>query len=64
MWSVSQESQGQAEGDERLYQIRLLYLDNDIRLCLLHAGAGKALVVAAVYVRLGASSFRMKLVWE
>lgn len=70
-WLVSQEYQGQAEVDEhlpRLEQSRLPCLEDDgcffLLLLLLHAGPDKALVVAAVCIRLAAFSFRMKMVWE
>lgn len=59
---MSQEYRGQVEVDGGLQQRRLPHLDYDSRLFPLHAGL--ALVVAAVYVRLGAFFFRTKVVGQ
>ncbi len=63
MWLVSQEYQGQAEVDRGLLESRHLCLGFDGCLSL-HENPDEALalVVAAVCLRLGAFSFRMKVV--
>lgn len=64
MWLASEEYQGRAEVDGRLYQSRVPYLGDDDRLFLLRAGPVEAaLVVAAVRSGLEAFSFRMNLVY-
>lgn len=63
MWLASEEYQGQAEVDGRLYQSRVPYLGDDGRLFLLRAGPVEAPVVAAVRSGLEAFSFRMNSVY-